>query len=155
MKFSLLLLLVSFYQEVPFKAKEEFELKLDYDFKQRPMDDRTVVRMDETAAQHVRRTSASGMLPYLVVRVNVLQDAGAARVKITNNLNVNLGSKKVKEGLIVPVVFGFTDDVKDRVTPYEYTLSFISAERKELSRIVLFIEKDGTFIVNGEVRGRF
>jgi hypothetical protein len=50
---------------------------------------------------------------------------------------------------------GFTTDMKDRVTPYEYVLIFYDKKKNEISKIVIFIGEDGAFIVNGEKRGQF
>ena len=50
---------------------------------------------------------------------------------------------------------GFTDDVKAHVSPYEISIIFASKEKKEISRIHLLIQEDGTFLVNGEKRGKF
>jgi len=153
MKFSLLLLLVSFLQDVPFKPKEEYEIKIDYQFKQRPASDHSLVHVNGTARDHVN--ASTGILPYLELSVQILDAGGASKVKLTSNQSANLGSKRIKKDLVIPVVFGYTDDVKDRVTAHEYVLTFFSENRKQISRIVLFIDHDGTFIVNGETRGRF
>jgi hypothetical protein len=152
----LLVFLFSFFilQQVPFKASEDFDLKLEYQFKQRPAPEKTSVHFDETRKEHERRTSTA-MLPYLMIRVNLLKvSQEEVRVKITNNRERST-SKKVEEGSSLLLDLGFTDDIKDRVSPHEYNLMFVSAEKKELSRIHLLIEEDGTFLVNGEKRGKF
>jgi hypothetical protein len=71
-------------------------------------------------------------------------------------MSQGLVNKKLKHPLTTfPLVIGYTDDVKDRVTPHEYILTFLSEDKTPLSRIVIFIDEDGTFAVNGEKRGRF
>ncbi len=54
----------------------------------------------------------------------------------------------------VKLDLGYTDDIKDRVSAYEYVAYFLSDDKKPLSRVVLFFDKDGTYYVNGEKRGR-
>jgi hypothetical protein len=147
-----LFLTFSLTQEIPYKPKEEFEVKLDYQFKQRPREDRTIVHVTETNEQRKENTA---ILPFLVLNVNIITAGEATRLHIGSNMVDNLGTKKLKDGTAIPIEFGFTDDVKDRVTPHEYTLTFLSSERKAMSKIVLFIAEDGTFLVNGERRGRF
>ena len=154
MKLSILLLIIFCWQEIPYKPKEEFEIKIDLQFQQRPHEDRTLVQLDVPDDEYKRRNSTA-ILPFLGINVKVLQAGEATRLKITNNKGQNALSRKLKPGAIIPVPFGFTDDVKDNVTPNEYTLTFLSNERSELSRIVLFIDQDGNFFVNGEKHGRF
>jgi hypothetical protein len=55
----------------------------------------------------------------------------------------------------VQLEVGFTDDVKDRVTPHHYFLTLVSPKKTETSKIEILIEEDGTFFVNGEKRGKF
>jgi len=147
----LALLLVLFLQEVPFKSKNEFEIKLNYEFKQRPAPQAVKVSFEKS----VDSRDNQAILPYLALDINILSVGPATRVKFSNNSEGYTGSKKVKDGSQFHLVIGFTDDVKDRVTAHEHILTFIDNEKRELSRIVLFIDTDGTFLVNGEQRGRF
>jgi hypothetical protein len=154
MKYLSLCLLLFQLTDLPYKPKEEFEIKLDYKFKQRPSSDRTVVHMDETVGEKEKRISTD-MLPYLILNVKVLKLNEEVKMKISNNLGQRVFSKKVEEGTIVPLDVGFTADIKDRVSPHEYILTFVNAEKNATSRIVIFVDKDGSFLVNGEKRGRF
>jgi hypothetical protein len=148
MKYLIAILLISLLQTVPFKPKEEFEVKLDYQFKARPAESVNSVHFETT------RNQSSSLLPYLILNVNVLK-ADASRIKITNNRNRNFSQKKLKDGDIIPLDLGFTDDVKDQVTANEYTLTFLDAERMPVSRVDILVDKDGNFFVNGERRGKF
>jgi hypothetical protein len=151
---SILWIIFSF-QDVAYKPKEEFEIKLDYKFKQRPSQDHNQVNFDETRKEQERRTSG-GILPYLILNVKILMiSSNESKVKVTNNLDAGTTMKRIEQGMIIPVDCGFTDDVKDGVTPNQYVLSFLSPKREEINRIVIFIDKDGTFLVNGEKRGKF
>jgi hypothetical protein len=156
MKYIFFLLAISFLQELPYKPKEEFDIKLDYQFRQRPSADNksTVVMLDESQKEKERRTS-SAILPYLSLSIKVLTALPATKARISSNLSQSISTRKVKEGTIIPLEVGFTDDVKDRVTAHQYFITFVGDDRTELSRIVIFIDEDGTFMVNGEKRGRF
>jgi hypothetical protein len=142
-------------QDIPFKPNEEFEIKLDFKFKQRSLDDSKSVYLNETVRDRDRRTG-TGPLPYLILNVKMLKlSEDEVKVRITNNLNSRIVNRKISEGLVVPIEVGFTDDAKDRVAANEYMLTFVSPGKRETSKVVILIEEDGTFIVNGEKRGKF
>jgi hypothetical protein len=154
MKFIALIALFLF-QDLPYKSKEEFEIKLDYKFKQRPNTElSSTVNLNETRAEYDKRTS-SDLLPYLILNLNLLKLNNETRIRITNNFDQKSVSKKVSEGTILPIDLGFTADVKDRTSAHQYTITFLSPEKSETSRIVIHIDEDGSFLVNGEKRGRF
>jgi hypothetical protein len=156
MKLTLSLLLVFVLaQDLPLKPKDEFEIKLDYQFKNRPGEDLNSVHLDETRKEHDRRVS-SALLPFLTLNIKMLKlSQDEVKLRITNNLTNRTTVKKVQAGTIVPLEVGFTDDVKDRVTPHHYFLTLVSPKKTETSKIEILIEEDGTFFVNGEKRGKF
>jgi hypothetical protein len=157
MKLSIFCLISFFFlQDIPFKAKEEFDVKLNYQFKQRHQSASTsTVYLDETQREKDRRTSTD-ILPYLILNVKLLKiSEEEVRVRIENNLASRGVTKKISEGQVLALDMGFTADVKDRVAPHEYVLTFLSPKKSELSKVVIFVEEDGTFLVNGEKRGKF
>ncbi|HOX83861.1 MAG TPA: hypothetical protein PLJ60_09505 [Chryseolinea sp.] len=138
--------------QIPFKAKDEFEVKLNYTLKQRPAvsEHNTYQYENQSASQN-----AQGVLPYLILNVKILKaSAEEVRLKVSNNRSSNVMSKKLKEGDEFSIDIGFTDDVKDRVTAHEYTINLLDDKRKEQSKIVILVNKDGTFLINDEVRGK-
>lgn len=152
---TLWLLFLPFLQDIPLKPKEEFEIKLNYQFKQRPHADVNAVYLEETQREKDRRTS-SDVLPYLVLNVKMVKlSEQEVRVRVENNKDTRNSSKKITEGMILPIDVGFTADVKDRVAPHEYTLTFLSPQKSGVSKVVIFVDEDGTFLVNGEKRGKF
>ena len=155
---SILLLAVAafFWQDLPYKPKEEFDIKLDYQLKQRTFSGSgTLVHLDESRKEYERRTSTD-LLPFLALEIKLLKLApGEVKVKIVNNRKERVLNRKVEQGDVVPLLLGFTDDVKDRVKAHEYTLFFMNKDKEETSRIVVTIDEDGTFNVNGEKRGQF
>ncbi|MEX2233946.1 MAG: hypothetical protein WD824_17400 [Cyclobacteriaceae bacterium] len=144
-----------FIQDLPFKPKEEFEIKLDYQFKQRPMGDHNTVRLGDSAKEYEDR-GGGGVLPYLILNIKPLKlQEEKMRMRIATNLNERTIFKKVSVNTVLALDLGFTVDMKDRVTSHEYTLTFISADKKPVDRILISIGEDGSFLVNGEKRGQF
>ena len=142
-------------QEIPLKPKEEFEIKLDYQFRDPPAKSTSTIYVAETVAENQRRTSHT-RLPYLILNINLLKLSDEeVRARVTNNFSQSGPAKKISKGKVIPIDVGFTDDVKDRVTPHEYRVTFLSDDKKELSQIIILIEEDGTFLVNGDKRGKF
>jgi hypothetical protein len=156
MKLTLSLLAAFFLlQELPLKPKEEFEIKLDYQFKNRPIQELNSVHLDETRKEHDRRVSTAP-LPFLTLNIKMLTlSQDEVKVRITNNLNSRVAVRKVDTGTAIPLEVGFTDDVKDRVTAHQYFLTLVTAKKVEISKIEILIEEDGTFFVNREKRGKF
>jgi hypothetical protein len=146
----LFLPLLLFFQgtEIPFKPNDEFEIKLDYQLKQKPISDRLSIDYYDT--------KEGGTLPYLILNIRSLKlSEREVRVKIIDSKGKLILSRKASLTDVLKLDVGYTDDAKDRVTSSEFNLYFVSADKKEISRIHILIEEDGTFLVNGEVRGKF
>lgn len=141
-----------FLQEISFKPKEEFEIKLDYQVRQRPLPDHNTVQLGTDP----ERRNSPGVLPYLILSIRLLElPEEKMRVRITNNLGERASVKKVDLNSPIELDLGFTDDMKDRVTAYQYTLTFITQDKTPVDLIVIRIDEDGSFFVNGEKRGKF
>jgi hypothetical protein len=139
------------YQEpIPYKGNDEFELKLDMQFKKRPPPNLNKVDLEK------RTLPASGMnAPYLYINLRVLKPVlEEYRVKVTKNNNDILMSRKFDPSTVIKLDLGFTDDIKDHIMPHHYMITFLSKGKDPLSRVEIFFEKDGTYIVNGEKRGK-
>ena len=152
MKIVTVIILLILFQDVAFKPADEFEVKLDYQFKTRPSSSETEVYSSD---RHVGQTNSSA-IPHLIVNVNVMKTGdNEVKVKVVSNKNQVGFQKKISTGTKIEIPFGFTDDVKDGVAPNEYTLTFLDKEKVQKSRIVLLIDKDGVFFVNGVKQGKF
>lgn len=150
----LLYLFIFVQDQIPFKPKEEFEVKLNYAFKSRPAPDHPSFRFDSETKDRDNQNSSS-ILPYLILNLKVVKASSAeVRLKVVSNQDASVLAKKIKDGFEFPIDIGFTDDVKDRVTAHEYTVYFLDDDKKEQSKIVIFVEADGSFLVNGEIRGK-
>jgi hypothetical protein len=145
-----ILSLMLWQDTIPYKANDEFELKLDLQFKKRPPPDLNKVDLEK------RTLPASGMnAPYLYIDLRVIKPVTEEyRVKVIKNERDLLLSKKFDPSTVIKLDMGFTDDIKDHISPHHYMITFFSKEKNPLSRIEIFFEKDGTYIVNGEKRGK-
>lgn len=149
------ILLLFVIQDVPFKPNEEFEIKLDYKFKQRPMEDNNTVRLGDSPKEY-QDHAGGGVLPYLILNIKPLKlQEEKMRLRITTNLNDRIALKKTSVNAILALDLGFTVDMKDRVTAHEYILTFVSEDKIPVDRILISIDEDGSFLVNNEKRGQF
>lgn len=157
MKMLTLILLVSFLiqKDVPYKPMEEFDLKLNFEFKDRGADrNPNRIEMDVTNRE-VEKNKVSGPLPYLFLNLKVLTlQSNEVRVRVIENGNKPVMNKKFDANTVLKLDLGFTDDIKDRVGAYEYTVLFLDGDKNAVSRIVIYFEKDGTYMVNGQNRGK-
>ncbi|MEQ9591304.1 MAG: hypothetical protein RLN86_01835 [Cyclobacteriaceae bacterium] len=134
---------------LPLKPEADFELKLDYEFRNKPGIDRFEIDYSNT------KEYSGGTLPYLKVNIKLLQlEEGEEKVKIITNLGNRIYSRKASLDKVIELDLGFTDDLKDRVAPHEYNVIFFNSSGDK-SFINLFVDEDGAFLVNGEKRGKF
>jgi len=147
------LILFLIQDEIPFKPKEDFEIKFDLTFKQRNHDDKAFY-MDETRDQHDKRTGTTP-LPYLklMVKIKLVQPEEVKVKVIRDDKNVKL-MKKAQQDMEFTLDLGFTDDVKDKISGYKHVIQFLSSKKEVLSRIVIEFDKEGNYFVNGEKRGK-
>ncbi len=140
------------WQEViPYKPSTEFEVIIDYKFRERPPLDNS--KEYQATADEKRKT---GPLPYLKLQLKLLKLSSAeVKVKVVNSSGNTIYKRKATEGTVIILDIGFSDDVKDRVTPYEFTAVLYSDAKKSTSRIHLVIMEDGTFMVNEVMKGKF
>jgi len=139
--------------ELPYKPNEEYRLEVDFKFKTKPAGEHFAVDYTETREQAERR--AGGPLPYLILHITpFVFSQGEERVKILTKDRKVAHAMKVKLNTPFDLDLGFTDDIKDEVTPGEFNIIFISRDKKEVNRIHLLIQEDGIFMVNGEMRGK-
>lgn len=154
MKLSWLFVALLFFQDdAPFKPMEEFEVKLDFQFKERPRDDPNKIELNQTHRAY-ERSKSTGVLPYLYLNLRVLKESPEeVRVRVVEN-GATVFTKKFDMNTVLKLDMGFTDDIKDRVSPHEYIVYYLSKDKKPLSKVVIFFEENGTYIVNGQVRGK-
>ena len=149
----LILLLFNVQEEIPFKPKEDFEIKFDLSFKQRVRDEKAVY-LQETRAEHEKRT-ATTPLPFLKLTVKIKQlQPEEIKIKVVRDDKTTVLSKKVAQDMEFKLEVGYTDDIKDQVSGYKHVIQFLNPKKEVLSRIVIQFDKEGNYFVNGEKRGR-
>lgn len=144
-----LLVIISLFafaiQDTPFKANEEFELKLDFQFKPRP----------KTGAVEMNASMGSTPLPFLSMQLNVLLVRDDEyRVRIVDSRGNVLANKLLGKSKSLNFDIGYTDDVKDQVSADKYFVNFYGKDKKLNRNIVIRFDPEGGYFVNGEQRGR-
>ncbi len=148
----LFILILSSLQALPFKPSTEFEIKIDYQFKSRPAPDHNTVHLGAT--KRTVQSTSSGVLPYLVLHIDFLAlPEEKSRMQVSTNLDGRGSTKRVSINSTYDLDLGFTADMIDRVSAHEYTLTFLDADKNPVDRILISVSEDGTFFVNGEMRG--
>lgn len=140
--------------QTPFKPKDEFEIKLDFEFRDRPTMDANKIEYNQTQREY-ERSRAAGPLPYLYLNLRVLKPvAEEVRIKVVENGVKTVFNKKFDMSTVLKLDMGYTDDIKDRVSAHEFTVYYLTADKEPLSKVVISFEENGTYFVNGEVRGK-
>ena len=124
MYFSSLLLSLLFVvqDDVPFKAKEEFEIKLDYQFKERGDYANSTIVYGEKKRE-VDGNVTKTVLPYVVLKLKLLKLNGETGFKVDTNMRPAFMAKKhIEIGKEYLIDLGFTSDMKDHVTANEYLI---------------------------------
>jgi len=140
--------------QVPYKANEDFEIKLNFEFKERVRTEANRVDLNQSAREY-ERSRGSGPLPYLYLNVRILKlYPEELKMRVVKNGDKVVYNKKFDLSTLVKLDLGFTDDIKDRVSAYEYTILFVNEKKEPTSKIVIYFHEDGTYLVNGQVRGK-
>ena len=138
-------------QEVPFKPSDEFEMRLDYKFKERPQADKPAYE----APNSNNPSKAIGPLPYL--RTDIIlrsKKTDEIRLRVLNANGMTVVNRMLSSNEVIKIDWGFTEDVKDRISSHQYTIQFLNSDKKPVSQIVLIMEEDGTLLVNNSKRGK-
>ena len=146
---------VFYQQQVPYKPSDEFELKIDYIFKERPPIDRQKVEYEQATDEKVRRAT-SGPMPYLLIELKILAVTNdEVRIRVLNSSGHLVFNRKAATGTVIKLDWGYTEDIKEKITNNEFTVLFNDQDKKSVSKILLTILDDGIFMVNEEKRGKF
>lgn len=150
----LFILFVVFQLHTPFKPANEFELKINFTIEDRPPAELYKKSYDVSAED--RSQSKTGSLPYLKVQLKILHVAEQEfRIRVEDRHGNLVSSKKAEPNVEIKIDWGFSEDIKEGIVTPEYTVLFISKDKKDISRIYMVIQEDGTFLVNDEKRGKF
>lgn len=142
-------------EAVPHKPSDEFEIKIDYKFEERPVEDRNKIQFDASTNEKNKNTK-TGPLPYLKLNLTLLKlGSEEVKIKAVNSNDKTVFNRKATVGEVINMDIGFIDDVKDREAPHEFIVLLYSKSKQPISRIHLLIMEDGTFMVNDQKRGKF
>ena len=136
--------------EIPMRADSCFELKLDYEFKQKKLKSGTEINY-----MKLYEKNDTDLLPFVKIDISLSCIAeNEYKLRILDNRNENRRTIKLGEN---PINFeiGFTEDVKERIVSHQYQLIIIDKKKIPINQILFQVEKDGTFLVNGVVNGKF
>jgi hypothetical protein len=137
---------------VPYKVSEEYEVIVDYKFKDRPAEDQYKADFDS----ETNNKGARGPLPYLKLQIKLLKLSNQeTKVRVVDSNGRLIYNRKATLDAIIKLDLGFIDDVKDRVSPYEFKLLLTSDAKASISQIHMIVLEDGTFLVNNEKKGKF
>lgn len=139
--------------DVPFKNSDEFQVKVDLKFKQRPPShgantySNSGERLDQT------RVDLASFLAIDISQLKILE--GEAKISVIDSKGKSLLKKKTAPVPELHVEMGFVDDLKKSEAANEVIFYFLSSDKKELRKIVCTIKPDGDFLVNGKWHGKF
>lgn len=140
-------------QEVPLKANEEFECKLNLSFKTPNGVGQPSANYVESMDERNKRFSGSS-LPYLKITLSFLVlTPDEVRIQVTGGGDI-LKNKKIEVGEEVDLELGFTADIKDGILPRDYVVLLLRKDRKPVSKIIINFTEQGDYLVNGVKRGR-
>jgi hypothetical protein len=148
MKLVVLILAAFLFQDIPYKEKDQFDLKMDMQFKNRPTNHTNAYPTQE-------KTSNNTPLPYIILNLTVLKILeDESKVRVVDETSNTLQTVNLTRRTNVVLDLGFAADIKDNISPQKYSVNFYSAEKQLKRTILIHFEKDGTYYVNGEKRGR-
>ena len=140
-------------EQVPTKPAREFEITTKYELKRKPIPEN--IRLVFERPEEKEKESGTDMLPYLIINLKVKKwNNDVSQVRVVDIENKVYLKKKATDAGIYTWDMGYVDDIKDKVTPGKFIVQFI-ADKKPLEQILIVVEEDGTFLVNGEKRGKF
>ena len=151
--------LLVFFQEAeaPFKSTDEFEVKLDFQIKDRPYtpgDSDPKLDLDNVGFPDPKKKT--GPLPHVAFKIKFLKLSDQeVKVRIADESGVMVYQKKAKEGIVIDLSMGFIRDIKAGLVSREYDIVLLSGSKKPTNRIRILIQKDGTYLVNDVICGKF
>lgn len=141
-------------QDIPYKSDSEFSIRLDLVFKPRPTANPSKVEFSETNSEYQKRTNPDP-LPYMVLYVSIKDsNQNEQRMRIFRDGKSISGNRKFELMKEIKLDVGYTDDAKDKISGFEHIIYFLTADKKEVSKIVITIAENGDYFVNGQKRGR-
>src|SRR5690606_492761 len=154
MKCAAIIITLLALQDIPFKPAEEFAIVLEYEFRERPSSEENEVYLSTNSTN--RRIGPS-LLPYLTLNMTFHSfPEDRMRMRITaNHPEWRVVNRRVVAGATYPLTLGYIADMVDRVSPYEYTITFLNSGKQAVDKIVIRVDEDGVCYINDEKSGSF
>jgi hypothetical protein len=150
--FYLFIALLIVQDQVPLKPLREFEIISNYELKKKPTPEHARIVFEQPEE---KKSTSTDMLPFLSIKLKVKKwTEGVTQVKVADNLGKVHLKKKPNDDGIFEFDLGYVDDIKDKVAPGIFFITF-HKEKKIVEQITVTVAEDGTFLVNGEKRGKF
>jgi len=143
--------------EAPYKAGDEFEIKIDIQIKPRPISSgNSETKIDVSEPPNAREKMEVGPSPYLTLNIKFLKLSDReVKVKIIDGSGKVAFQKKSKEIGVIKLDVGFINDVKQGLVPGEYNITLFDSDKKPASRIRVVITREGRYTVNDVLCGKF
>lgn len=147
------LILLLFQEEIPLKPMKEFEIITNYELRKKPDGESSKIVFEHSEER--RRSTGTDMLPYLSIKLKVRKWAsGVSQIKVADSNGKVYFKKKITSDSEYAFEMGYVDDIKDKITTGKFFATFIK-DKKSVEQITIEVEEDGTFRVNGVIRGKF
>lgn len=139
--------------DVPFKNSDEFQVKVDLKFKQRPSSFGANTYSNSGERLDQNRVDLASFLVIDISQLKILEEE--VKISVVDSKGKSLLKKKTAPVPELHLEMGFVDDLKKGEAANEIVVYFLSSDKKELRKIVCTIKPDGDFLVNGKWHGKF
>jgi hypothetical protein len=152
--FILHLYLVPFWPQAnpPLKPISQFDIITNYQLKKKPTSDNPTIVYEH---EEERKETGTDLLPYLIIQLKVKRwNPDVDRIRVVDGTNKMYLKKKANDSGVYDLDLGYIDDIKDGITSGNFVIHFLN-KKKVIEIITFSIDREGSFFVNGEKRGRF
>lgn len=148
MKWILFVLIAGFTQEtqVPFLPDDEFEYEVEFFLKKKTTGEKPVYDV------HPERAHAE-VLPYVKIHfaMSAFRDTDR-RIKVLKD-GAPITSKKIKGPMMLTLDMGYTVDMKEGVTPANYSIVIFNDENQPRARVKIEVKPNGELLINEQTSG--
>ena len=148
--FVYILIVSSFLQDVPYRESSSYNLELGMEYKKISQDNTQTFKPGEPQA-----VMNTGYDFFLTLKLDLLELTDKDfKIKITNDLNDIVLSKKIKKPQLFEIDLGRSTEIKSGKSARNYQIDFIDEDKKKHSQIQIEFNERGDFFVNGELFGK-
>lgn len=140
---------LSLSQDITYRDEATYKLSLKMEFKVEPAPSK-----DRLELAYKKPHNREPQL-YLNASLELLTlIEGDYRLKVTNNDNGLVISRKLKSPDTFLFKLGFARQMKEKIIPNAFTIQFFNKSKEVTGQIILEVKADGDFIVNGKRFGK-